>query len=385
MTEDGNWIYVDTGKGGWAICPTEDNMEGEIAVPESIDGIPVIELYPGAFANSNITGVTIPDSVINIGSGAFAGSGNLEHVYFPGGSAIIGDGAFAGAGGGLAGGGGTTIHAPGGSSVGDWASKNDFGTSGDMSGAGDTSGIGGSGSGETVEKVEVTLYMNDGTDAVYKKVKTEKDKPLNIVSPKRDGFTFTGWYTDKECENKFTSNVTSDMDLYAGWKIEESTPANKIPDSKEEVTYDEELDTDAIWNGANKKVEVYVSQGQDVAVRLPFKVVADGRTGEANIEVEVKANISGTDNIKVIPDTSFEMTTKGKRPISATVEQDQTEFNIKKDGQEALELGKIVNGKIQIHDLSAGFWEGNYVYTIRVEGLKIDDSEENTGKVEVTP
>lgn len=37
--------------------------------------------------------------------------------------------------------------------------------------------------------------------------------------PVKEGYTFTGWYTDEACTNKYTqSYVTGDMTLYAGWK-----------------------------------------------------------------------------------------------------------------------------------------------------------------------
>jgi len=163
--------------------------------------------------------------------------------------------------------------------------------------------------------------------------------------------------------------------------------AGRIIDSKEQVYYTE-LNTDEVYAGKNQKVEVYVSQGQSVAVRLPFQVTADGRKGVENkgdFEIEVRANISGADTIKVVPEAELELTTVGKNPIKATVTQDQTEFSIRNDGQEALEMGKIVDGRVTVHDLSAGYWEGYYKYTISVEGDKTVDSEENTGNVEVTP
>ncbi|MBR6288330.1 MAG: InlB B-repeat-containing protein [Acholeplasmatales bacterium] len=39
-------------------------------------------------------------------------------------------------------------------------------------------------------------------------------------NPKTDGYAFKGWYTDKECTNRydFTNEVTSDLTLYAKWK-----------------------------------------------------------------------------------------------------------------------------------------------------------------------
>lgn len=191
--------------------------------------------------------------------------------------------------------------------------------------------------------------------------------------------TFSGTVAEADDSSNNDDNSSSDNG---------GTGSNgRILDSKEEVFYTE-LDTDEVYAGANKKVEVYVSQGQSVAVRLPFQVTADGRKGvenKADFEIEVRANISGADTVKVIPESELELTTVGKNPIKATVEQDQTEFSILYDGQESLELGKIVNGRVTVHDLSAGFWEGYYNYTIIVEGAKTSDSEESSENIEVTP
>lgn len=39
------------------------------------------------------------------------------------------------------------------------------------------------------------------------------------VAPTKTGYTFTGWYTDEACTNKYTaSTVTSDITLYAGFR-----------------------------------------------------------------------------------------------------------------------------------------------------------------------
>jgi uncharacterized repeat protein (TIGR02543 family) len=50
------------------------------------------------------------------------------------------------------------------------------------------------------------------------------DVLLFIETPKRQGYTFTGWYRDKACRNKWnqqTDTVTGSMTLYAGWEAEE--------------------------------------------------------------------------------------------------------------------------------------------------------------------
>ena len=46
------------------------------------------------------------------------------------------------------------------------------------------------------------------------------------VAPTMIGYIFTGWYTEEACQNQwdFTTSVTQDMTLYAGWKKDEPGP-----------------------------------------------------------------------------------------------------------------------------------------------------------------
>ena len=77
----------------------DDNCtDAIIVIPESIDGIPVKEIYNGAFSsNKNITSVTIPDSVTAILDDAFDGCTSLQSVLFGENSKLmsIAGGAFA--------------------------------------------------------------------------------------------------------------------------------------------------------------------------------------------------------------------------------------------------------------------------------------------------
>ena len=54
----------------------------------------------------------------------------------------------------------------------------------------------------------------------------DKDAIIDsIVDPVRDGYTFGGWYADKEYKNKydFNTKITSDLTLYAKWEKNEKT------------------------------------------------------------------------------------------------------------------------------------------------------------------
>jgi hypothetical protein len=67
-----------------------------VAIPGTIDGLMVTDIGTNAFQNSGLTSVTIPDSVTNIGSGAFETSESLTNVTFGDSVISIGDYAFYG-------------------------------------------------------------------------------------------------------------------------------------------------------------------------------------------------------------------------------------------------------------------------------------------------
>jgi hypothetical protein len=58
---------------------------GDVTIPDTIDGLTVTGIANGAFQhNSNLTSITIPASVINLGSLAFSDCTNLTGIYFLG-------------------------------------------------------------------------------------------------------------------------------------------------------------------------------------------------------------------------------------------------------------------------------------------------------------
>jgi hypothetical protein len=67
-----------------------------VAVPSTIDGLPVTSIGYEAFYESGITSVTIPNSVISIGDFAFSGCTNLASVTIPNSVTSIGEAAFNG-------------------------------------------------------------------------------------------------------------------------------------------------------------------------------------------------------------------------------------------------------------------------------------------------
>ena len=68
---------------------------GAIAIPDTIDGLPVTSIgYHAFYEYTSLTSVAIPNSVTSIGGGAFAGCTSLTSVAIPNSVTNIGAGAF---------------------------------------------------------------------------------------------------------------------------------------------------------------------------------------------------------------------------------------------------------------------------------------------------
>ena len=73
-----------------------NSNEAEIKIPKYIEGFPVTLIDKLSFYyRENLTSITIPDSVKNIGESAFSGCKNLTSITIPGGVISIGKEAFA--------------------------------------------------------------------------------------------------------------------------------------------------------------------------------------------------------------------------------------------------------------------------------------------------
>ena len=82
----------------------------------------------------------------------------------------------------------------------------------------------------TTDTVTVTFDGNGGTLATPATVTVKSGEAVAkpTTDPTREGYDFTGWFTDKECKTAyvFTTPVTAPTTLYAGWKVKETTPAD---------------------------------------------------------------------------------------------------------------------------------------------------------------
>ena len=88
---------------------------------------------------------------------------------------------------------------------------------------------------------------------IYKRQKASKP----ATDPTLDDYTFLGWFTDKECDNlfDFTSPVTSDMTLYAGWILTSEVPENP------NITFN--------WNDGTGKTQVVETVGGLIGENMP--------------------------------------------------------------------------------------------------------------------
>lgn len=112
----------------------------------------------------------------------------------------------------------------------------------------------------------------------------------------------------------------------------------------------------SISEAGNKGADVKAHIDPEFSVAIPKKLSLDGTSGEANYTVTVSGDMSGTEAVNVVPDSSFVMTQNGKDSITASVSQDKTKW-------EYSEFKDVGNGTITA-PLSAGVWAGNFNFNI---------------------
>ena len=86
-------------------------------------------------------------------------------------------------------------------------------------------GTGGGGGGEGTTSYTVKFETNGGS-AIADKTVDKGDKITKPASPTKEGYTFAGWYSDKELtqEYDFGKDVTGNITLYAKWIENENVP-----------------------------------------------------------------------------------------------------------------------------------------------------------------
>lgn len=83
--------------GNAIITGYNEPLIGDVVIPEMLNGCPVTEIADDALSYcTEMTCVSIPDTIIVINNGVFCGCSSLERVIFPKGLLAIGDSAFSG-------------------------------------------------------------------------------------------------------------------------------------------------------------------------------------------------------------------------------------------------------------------------------------------------
>lgn len=106
-----------------------------------------------------------------------------------------------------------------------------------------------------MSKHSVTFVLNDGSMGAYEMqvVENEEKAVRPQKDPSRENYRFTGWYTDETAvdEYNFSSEVTGDLTLYAGWGS---------PDENSEGVYNATSGGETIYSVTNVKVHEDVVQ-----------------------------------------------------------------------------------------------------------------------------
>lgn len=82
---------------------------------------------------------------------------------------------------------------------------------------------------------KVKYVLNGGKNV--KANKTKYSGKLTFKSPKRSGYTFKGWYSDKKCTKRVKSVTNKNITVYAKWAKKKSSSSSSASEPKGDVVY----------------------------------------------------------------------------------------------------------------------------------------------------
>lgn len=135
--------------------------------------------------------------------------------------------------------------------------------------------------------------------------------------------------------------------------------------------YDPISQTEVGDDGAVRETEVTYKQASSFTVVIP-KTITLGEEKTSDYDVNVKGDIDSVNQVKVAPDTTFDMVDKGtvgtrKSNVKATVTQAETIWT---SAQVCAENGTTKKGNISALGLTSGTWEGTFTFNIALEAAK---------------
>ncbi len=134
-------------------------------------------------------------------------------------------------------------------------------------------------------------FNTNGGSKVSNKTVTSGESISKPKDPVKDGYTFDGWYTDKDCTNKFNfnSSITKKITLYAKWIADEDAKIILTLGKKEAIVFGETLENDVEPKVVNQRT------------MLPIRFVAEALGAEVIWkETEPDKVIIKKDDIEII-------------------------------------------------------------------------------------
>lgn len=124
-------------------------------------------------------------------------------------------------------------------------------------------------SGASIPSYTVKFNTNGGSK-VSNKIVTSGESIKKPNDPIKDGYTFDGWYTDKDCTNKFNfnSSITKKITLYAKWIADEDSKIILTLGKKEAIVFGETIENDVEPKVVNQRT------------MLPIRFVAEALGAE---------------------------------------------------------------------------------------------------------
>ena len=123
--------------------------------------------------------------------------------------------------------------------------------------------------------------------------------------------------------------------------------------------------------GTKRDTEVLYTQTSTFSVTIPKKIVL-GETKESDYNVNVKGDISSDKQVKVAPDTNFNMNDQAtvgtkKADVEATVTQDITIWS---SADVCRTNGTDKAGNVAAPGLTSGSWAGTFEFSIALEDVQ---------------